>query len=222
MNRLNTLPYMLIVVIILCLYQTKSNAIDIKRDVLTNDLQQVLDDKVKELDVSGIQASVRVDDLYWYSTSGFIDLEKKEELTGKHILRIGSVTKIFTAAVILKLFEQGKINLDDKIDKWFPKYPKSDLITIRQLLNHSSGIYNYTENLWLGVQTVLLPKKKWNPNTLLKSTYNKGFYFVPGKGHHYSNTNYLILGLIIEKITGKSLSKVYREYIFEAKKLLEN
>lgn len=219
MNRLNTLPYMLIVVIILCLYQTKSNAIDIKRDVLTNDLQQVLDDKVKELDVSGIQASVRVDDLYWYSTSGFIDLEKKEELTGKHILRIGSVTKIFTAAVILKLFEQGKINLDDKIDKWFPKYPKSDLITIRQLLNHSSGIYNYTENLWLGVQTVLLPKKKWNPNTLLKSTYNKGFYFVPGKGHHYSNTNYLILGLIIEKITGKSLSKVYREYIFEAKKL---
>jgi D-alanyl-D-alanine carboxypeptidase len=210
---------MLIVVIILCLYQTKSNAIDIKRDVLTNDLQQVLDDKVKELDVSGIQASVRVDDLYWYSTSGFIDLEKKEELTGKHILRIGSVTKIFTAAVILKLFEQGKINLDDKIDKWFPKYPKSDLITIRQLLNHSSGIYNYTENLWLGVQTVLLPKKKWNPNTLLKSTYNKGFYFVPGKGHHYSNTNYLILGLIIEKITGKSLSKVYREYIFEAKKL---
>jgi D-alanyl-D-alanine carboxypeptidase len=140
-------------------------------------------------------------------------------LTEKHILRIGSVTKNFTAAVILKLYEQGKISLDDTIHKWFPEYPKSDLITIRQLLNHGSGIYNYTENLWLGVQSVLMQHKKWDPNTLLKSTYNKKFYFLPGEGHHYSNTNYLLLGLIIEKITGKTLSKVYREYIFEPIKL---
>jgi D-alanyl-D-alanine carboxypeptidase len=183
------------------------------------ELQQVLDNKIKELNVPGIQASVRVNDFYWYSTSGSIDLEKREKLTAKHILRIGSVTKNFTAAIILKLYEQGEISLDDKINKWFSEYPNSGLITIRQLLNHSSGIYNYTENLWLGVQSVLLRNKKWNPNTLLISTRNKEFYFSPGEGHHYSNTNYLLLGLIIEKITGKPLSKVYREYIFEPEKL---
>jgi D-alanyl-D-alanine carboxypeptidase len=94
-------------------------------------------------------------------------------MTTEHILRIGSVTKNFTAAIILKLYEQGEISLEDKIHNWFPEYPNSDLITIRQLLNHSSGIYNYTENTWLGVQSVLWRNKKWDPNTLLKSTRNQ-------------------------------------------------
>jgi D-alanyl-D-alanine carboxypeptidase len=192
---------------------------DFNENFRSAELQQVLDNKLKELDVPGIQASVRMGNFYWHSTSGSIDLKKGEKLTAEHILRIGSVTKNFTAAIILKLYEQGKISLDDKMNKWFPEYPKSDTITIRQLLNHSSGIYNYTENLWLGVQSVLWQHKKWNPDTLLESTYNKEFYFSPGQGHHYSNTNYLILGLIIEKITDKPLSTVYREYIFEPEKL---
>jgi D-alanyl-D-alanine carboxypeptidase len=124
------------------------------------ELQRALDNKVKELDVPGIQASVRAGDFYWHGTSGSIDLKKKEKLTAEHILRIGSVTKNFTAAIILKLYEREKISLDDTINKWFPKYPKSDLITIRQLLNHSGGIYNYTENIWLGAQSVLLRNKR--------------------------------------------------------------
>lgn len=206
------------VLAIIFTYQTETHALD-KGDILANNLQQVLDDKVKELEVNGIQASVRVNDFYWFNTSGSIKPDKKERLTTKNIFRIGSVTKNFTAAIILKLYEEGRISLDDKLNKWFPEYPKSDVITIRQLMNHSSGIYNYTENLWLGIQTVLFSKKKWDPAELLKSTYNKEFYFQPGKGHHYSNTNYLLLGLIIEKIKGKPLVKVYREYIFEPIKL---
>jgi D-alanyl-D-alanine carboxypeptidase len=188
-------------------------------DFRSAELQQVLDDKVKELDVPGIQASVRVKDFYWRGASGSTDLKKREKLTAEHILRIGSVTKNFTAAVILKLHEQGKIGLDDTMNAWFPEYPRADSITIRRLLNHGSGIYNYTENLRLGAQSVLWRHKKWNPEALLKSTRNKKFYFLPGEGHYYSNTNYLILGLIIEKITGKPLSTVYREYIFEPENL---
>lgn len=218
MSKLKFSLTVLLILTSLYICQT-SYAFTIEDELLTNQLQQVLDCKAKELEIPGIQASVRVDDYYWCSTSGSIDLEKEEKLNQEHILRIGSVTKIFTAAVILNLYEQGKIDLDDKLENWFPEYPKSNLVTIRQLLNHSSGIYNYTENLWLGVQTVLFPKKKWSPATLLKSTYNKEYYFSPGKGHYYSNTNYLILGLIIEKITGKSLSDVYRENIFEPVKL---
>ena len=135
------------------------------------------------------------------------------------IFRVGSVTKTFTAALILKLYEHGKIDLEDKLGTWFPEFPKADSITIRHLLNHSSGIYNYTENLWLTARTFLRPNKKWNPDRLLKSTYNKEFYFPPGSGHYYSNTNYIVLGLLIEKVTGKSLLEAYKEYLFEPVKL---
>lgn len=208
------------VLTVLYSYQTKNYAIDIEKDqLLTNQLQQALDNKVKSLEVPGIQASVRINDYCWFSTSGSIDLGRNENLTTKHIFRVGSVTKNFTSAIIMKLYENGRINLDEKLNKWFPKFPESDVITIRQLLNHSSGIYNYTENLWFGLQTVLFSKKIWDPNDILESTFNKEFYFSPGNGHHYSNTNYLLLGLIIEKITDKSLEKVYREFIFEPLKL---
>jgi len=184
-----------------------------------NKLQQILDNKVNELNISGIQASIRINDSYWQSTSGSIEKNSNVALLNHHILRIGSVTKIFTAAIILKLYELEKIGLDDRINKWLPEYPNANLVTIRQLLNHSSGIYNYTENFWIGIQTALFSRKKWNPNTLLESTYKKPFYFNPGEGYYYSNTNYLILGLIIEKITGDPLAKVYRDYIFTTYKL---
>jgi D-alanyl-D-alanine carboxypeptidase len=215
MRRLKLMLIIMMMFIILCSYQTRSYADDFQTNRLANKLQQGLDKKVKELEVPGIQASVRVNDDYWFSASGSVDFEKEKKLTTKHSFRIGSVTKIFTAAIIMKLYENGEINLDDKINKWFPEFPKSDIVNVRQLLNHSSGIYNYTENLWFNLKTVLFSKKIWNPNTLLKSTYNKQFYFTPGDSHLYSNTNYLMLGLIIEKLTGESLAKIYRKHIFE-------
>jgi len=177
-------------------------------------LQQVLDNNLVELELYGIQAALRAGDLYWQGESGFADSARETELKQNHIMRVGSVTKIFTAPLILKLAEEGEFDLDDRISDWFPKYAQAEQITIRQLLNHSSGIYNYTENLWLSLETALRPKKRWSPAEILEKTYDKEFYFKPGEGHYYSNTNYLILGLIAEKSTGKTLSALYREYIF--------
>ncbi len=206
-------------VIVLFTYQIPGFADSINNDFLDNELQQVLDSQVKKLGVPGIQAAMRIGHYNWSSTSGSVNNKKDKKLTDDHILRIGSVTKLYTAAIIMKLYEEGKIDLDDTIDEWFPDFPKSNKIKVRQLLNHSSGIYNYTESLWLGVQAVLFSKKIWDPYALLKTAEKKDFYFAPGRGHHYSNTNYLILGLIIEKITGKTLAEVYREYIIEPAKL---
>ncbi len=200
------------VLIVLACYQIEIYA---QADLLANKLQQVLDSEVENLDLPGIQASLRMGDYEWFSVSGSVDLEKEIPLTTQHIFRVGSVTKIFTAAVVMKLSENGEINLDDKVDKWFPDFPKSDIITVRQLLNHTSGIYNYTENFWFGLQSAIFTKKVWEAETVLASTVEKDFYFEPGDRHLYSNTNYLMLGLIIEKITAKPLEKVYQEYIFD-------
>ena len=177
-------------------------------------LQQILDNKLEELELYGIQAAVRSGDFYWRGESGFADSDQKIELNQNHIMRVGSVTKFFTAPLILKLTEEDKFSLDDRLSNWFPEYPKAEQITIKQLLNHSSGIYNYTENLWLSLETALRSKKRWSPAEILEKTYDKELYFTPGEGHYYSNTNYLILGLIAEKETGKTLTALYREYIF--------
>lgn len=209
----------ILVVIVLFAYQIPGSANCINHDLLKRQLQQVLDTQVKKLGVPGIQASIKIDEYTWSWISGSIDYKNEKNLKIDHILRIGSVTKLYTASIIMKLYEDGRISLNDSIDKWFPDFSKSSDITIRQLLNHSSGIYNYTESLWLGVQSVLFSKKMWDPYDLLKSVNNKDFYFEPGKGHHYSNTNYLILGLIIEEITGKSLTEIYREYIIKPARL---
>lgn len=181
---------------------------------MSESLQRILDNKWKELELYGIQAAVRSGDFYWRGESGFADSDQEIKLNQNHIMRVGSVTKIFTASLILKLAEEGEFDLDDKLSGWFPEYPQADQITIRQLLNHSSGIYNYTENLWVSLETAMRPKKRWTPLEVLEKTYDQELYFSPGEGHYYSNTNYLILGLIAERTTGKTLSALYREYIF--------
>lgn len=200
-------------------YPPTSHAYAPKTNSLAHQLQEVLDHKVEELKVPGIQVAVRRGDFYWSGTSGTIGFKNKEGLAPDHVFRVGSVTKTFTAALILKLYEQGKIDLDDKLSTWFPDYPQAASITVRHLLNHSSGIYNYTENLWLTARTFLRSKKRWDPAQLLESTFKRKFSFPPGTGHYYSNTNYIILGLIAEKITGKALLEAYREYLFTPAKL---
>ncbi len=188
----------------------ESNSVQVQ-----DSLQQVLDNKMSELELYGIQAALRSGDFYWEGEAGFADSAQEIELSQNDIMRAGSVTKNFTAALILKLAEEGKISLDDRLSKWFPEFPKSNEITLRQLLNHSSGIYSYTENLWLTLETALRPQKSWTPLEVLEKTYDQELYFAPGESHHYSNTNYLILGLIAEKTTGKTLAALYRKYIFE-------
>lgn len=206
---------LLILFLICILFFSKAVLAQDNSAQMEESLQQLLENKLEELELYGIQAAVRTGDIYWRGESGFADSNQEIELKQNHIMRVGSVTKVFTAPLILKLAELGNFNLDDTLSDWFPKYPKADQITIRQLLNHSSGIYNYTENLWVSLETALRPKKRWTPLEVLEKTYDQELYFPPGEGHYYSNTNYLILGLIAEKTTGKTLAALYREYIFE-------
>jgi D-alanyl-D-alanine carboxypeptidase len=123
--------------------------------------------------------------------------------------QIASITKTFTAATIFQLAEEGRLSLDDTITKWLPKHTNIDTtITVRQLLNHTSGIYDYLNDdpngelladAYLGN-----PNRVWTPQEILDN-YLGTPNFKPGKSVRYSNTNYLLLGLIIEAVTGNSV-----------------
>jgi len=123
--------------------------------------------------------------------------------------RIGSVTKQFTAVCILQLAEQGKLSLDDKLSKYIPDYPKGDSITTHMLLNHTSGIQNYTNipEFW---PKAVLPLSHDSMIALFK---NKPLNFSPGTKWDYSNSGYFLLGVIVEKASGKNFSSYLLENI---------
>ena len=127
--------------------------------------------------------------------------------------KIGSCTKQFTAALIMILVEEGKVNLENKIVKYIPDYPadKGNKITVHQLLCHSSGIPEYFS---LPDMDNALYKDN-NPDEFIKYFWNLNLEFEPGSELKYSNSGYFVLGKIIENVTGQSYSQALKEKIFE-------
>jgi D-alanyl-D-alanine carboxypeptidase len=123
---------------------------------------------------------------------------------------IGSISKQFTAAAILLLQEQGKLSLDDKVAKFFPELTRSNEVTIRQLLSHTSGYQDY----WPQDYVMPMMLQPTNAQKILDSWARKPLDFDPGTKWQYSNTNYVIAGLIIEKASGTPLLQFLQEKIF--------
>lgn len=138
-------------------------------------------------------------------SNGFGEADKewhvKNTVAGKY--RIGSLTKQFTAVCILQLAEQGKLGLEDKLNKYIPDYPQGDQVTIHMLLNHTTGIKNYTELPEDGLHSDVLEVA---PADFINSFKFQPYNFAPGTQWAYSNSNYFLLGYIIEKVTGQSFN----------------
>lgn len=147
---------------------------------------------------------------------GFSNVEENIPNKTNTIFQIGSITKQFTAAVILKLQEENKINVDDKLSKYFPGYPNGDSITIEHLLTHTSGIYSYTNDREFMSSKITLPHSRQQMISLFK---NKPLHFTPGTKWRYSNSGYLLLGYIIEDVTGLPYEQAVRKYIFNPLKM---
>jgi CubicO group peptidase (beta-lactamase class C family) len=147
---------------------------------------------------------------------GYKNAATDELNTENTIFQIGSITKQFTAAVILKLAENKKLSLSDKISKYFNDLNFNKDITIAQLLSHTSGIYNYTNNVQFMQSEAVKPADEKKMLALFK---NKPLDFSPGTNWSYSNSGYLLLGYIIEKVTKKSYEQVVRDYIFKPLKM---
>ncbi|MGW0175281.1 serine hydrolase domain-containing protein [Rhodococcus sp. NPDC003322] len=129
-------------------------------------------------------------------------------------IRVGSNTKTWTATVILQMVQEGKIAVSDPVSKYRPDVPGGDGITIEQLLDMRSGLYNYSETPELNEALDNDPQRVWTPDQLLALAFAHPPYFPPGQGYHYSNTNYVLLGLIAEQLDGKPLPQIYRDRIF--------
>jgi D-alanyl-D-alanine carboxypeptidase len=123
----------------------------------------------------------------------------------------GSIGKIFTAATILQFVEEGRLTLEDSLSKWLPVYPYIDsTITIRQLLNHTSGLYNFVDNddFWQAIFSE--PSRIWTPEEMILA-FNRESVFPKGTDWHYSQTGYNLLRMIITDITGSEISTVSRD-----------
>ncbi|MDP4262579.1 MAG: serine hydrolase [Bacteroidota bacterium] len=142
---------------------------------------------------------------------GYRNAANKVANNEQTIFQLGSITKQFTSAVILRLQEEKKLSVSDKLSKYFPGYPKGDSITIGQLLTHTSGIYNYTNNRdFMANET----GKHASREKMMALFRDKPLDFSPGTGWNYSNSGYCLLGYIIEEVTGKSYEQAVRKYIF--------
>ncbi len=150
----------------------------------------------------------------WAATFGTRTLGGRVPVTLADHVRIGSNTKTWTGTVILQLVQEGKLRLDDPVSKYRPDVPNGQNITITHLLDMRSGLYNYSESLELNQTLDTSPAKAWTPDELLGIAYKYRPYFPPGQGYHYSNTNTILLGVIIEKLTGKPVEQEFQARIF--------
>ncbi len=143
---------------------------------------------------------------------GMANLELDVPMTPDMVFRIGSVTKQFTAVAILQLLEQGKLSLDDEITRFIPDYPtQGHKITIHHLLNHTSGIKSYTSMS----EFSMVLRKDQAPSQIIDIFKDQPMDFAPGEQFLYNNSGYILLGYIIEKISGQTYQEYVEEYLFK-------
>ena len=138
---------------------------------------------------------------------GYSNLSPLEKMNPNYHFRIGSNTKSFVITVILQLVDEGKLLLDDYLTKYFPAFPGGDKVTLKMMCNMTSGINNYTATEEFVNQLMNNPLKKWTPQELVDLIMGNVYAFEPGTNILYSNTNTILLGMIVEQITGKSLEE---------------
>jgi CubicO group peptidase (beta-lactamase class C family) len=142
---------------------------------------------------------------------GLADVAKQTPITPETKFRIGSVTKQFTAAAILRLAEQGKLAITDPLAKFYPDFPNAQAITLRHLLTHTSGLHSFTERpgFFAGVTKPIAPAD------LIASMQKDAPDFAPGAGFNYCNSGYFLLGEIVAQASGQSFADYLRTTFFE-------
>lgn len=195
-------------------------------------LEKFLEDEAANKSFQGVALVAEGDKIVFSKSYGYADAEENRE--NKLITRfaIASNTKQFTATAIMQLVEQNKISVDETIDKYFPNYKYGSKITIKNLLQMRSGIPDYLNELDLFMKDEDTKKmlkeyenssyydkyvedKRWSSEIILKNLYLTELKFEPNEYYDYSNTNYYLLGLIIEKVSGLSFEDYLEENIFK-------
>ncbi|MFN8250180.1 MAG: serine hydrolase [Ferruginibacter sp.] len=179
-------------------------------------LEQAISSYVSQGKFSGTVLLAKKGQVLLHNGYGYKNAETTEANSSNTIYQVASIAKQFTAAVVLKLQEAGKLSVQDKLSKYYPGYPNGDKITIHHLLSHSSGIYNYTDD------KEFMSSDQSKPVSLeymISRFIDKPLAFEPGTKFSYSNSGYTLLGYIIEKLTGKPYREALESMILEPLKL---
>ncbi|MFI5204109.1 MAG: serine hydrolase [Flavobacteriales bacterium] len=210
-NQTNLL-LLLFILISSCSGQTKTDKIDKLEELIT-----------RYADYGQFNGSVLVAEkgaVIYKKGFGWANMESGSDNLPDTKFRLASVTKQFTAMLVVQLASENKLKLDVPISTYLPDYPKktADIVTIHHLLTHTSGIPNYTD--FPSIREVM--QKKYSPAELVKLFADSTLEFTPGEKYHYSNSGYILLGYIIEKITGKSYEEVLQNKIFTPLKMINS
>ena len=184
-------------------------------------LQQRLDSLHRSGRFAGAQIGVALPDGKTIAVAvGMADTAKKEAMTTRHLLLSGSVGKTYVSAVAMQLVHEGKFALDDPISKylgsepWFSRLPNARTITVRMLMTHTSGLVRYEMNQKFTADLRAQPDKTWTPEEEVAYLLDAEPPFEAGKGWDYSDTNYIVLGMIMERLTGTKLyDEVQRRFL---------
>jgi CubicO group peptidase (beta-lactamase class C family) len=179
--------------------------IPVKLDIL-------MDSYAKEMAFNGTVFAATKDTVIFEKGYGYKNKSTNARNDTNTIFQIGSITKQFTSAIILQLQEQNKLSLQDSLTKYIPDYPNGNKITIEHLLTHTAGVYNYTNDAVFMVNETTHPI---NRDSLVNRFKYKPLDFQPGEKFSYSNSGYILLGYIIEKVTGQPYFQVVRQRIFQ-------
>ncbi len=183
-----------------------------------NEFQTFIEAKVAQ-GIPGMTMLIKTPDGIWSGTAGKVDVASDIDMKPCNIMRVGSITKIFTATLIMQLQEEGKLTIDDPISDYLSteivtKVSNASTATIKNLLNHTSGIADYVKTINYATQLLNDPAHNWTMREELEFIYNKNAEFAVGTKRDYSNTNFVLLGLIAENITNKTGTQLYNERIF--------
>ncbi|MCE6998005.1 beta-lactamase family protein [Saccharothrix sp. S26] len=167
-------------------------------------VQRALDDMART-GAQGVQARVTDGRREFTARSGTARVDSPRPVPTDGRFRVGSITKTFVSTVVLQLVGEGKVELDAPVQRYLPGLlPQGDRITVRQVLQHTSGLYNYTSALPLDPDGLLTIRyRTWTPAELVALSTARPLDFEPGTRWSYSNTNYVVAGMLVEKVTGK-------------------
>lgn len=206
----------LIVCFFCCKAQIPSN-----KEELTSQIAQLADSLYRNSDVPGFSLALVLPDKQVITLSkGFSDTEKKVPMLTEHKLLAGSIGKTIVAATALKLVEMKILQLEKTVDiffaneEWIDSLPNAKKITVRQLLNHTSGIPEHVEMKKFLDDLKKTPLQNRQPLELIRYAFGKSL-FAPGSDWSYADTNYILLGMILEKITGKKFYDLAKEFFLK-------
>lgn len=195
-----------------------------------NQLRQKIEAKLSELKASAEYPGVTVGFVLPDGTSssvsvGYANLESQTSLKPRDRMLAGSIGKTYVAAVVLQLVQEGKLHLDDKIEKWFgreswfERLPNAHDLTLRMLMNHSSGIPEHVLDKNFLAAIKANPDRVWKPEELINYVLDAKPLFVAGKSYSYADTNYILVGMIFERVAKKNLYSEVQRRILKPLKL---